>query len=127
MTKTRAVLATLAISGCGDFSNRIPEPNAPLSAFTYIKSPQVEEDGGTFYLRYEFRLACHRPYLGISFYRTPKKVLYYFWGARSGTHPCGEMSRSLMDDDNVEYARNDAVYWIDPDGHETHLKVIKKP
>ena len=53
------------------------------------------------------------------------KGYYYFIGPISSSEYGNTIERPLAFDDFIDYAKSDSIYWLDPDGNETKIRIIE--
>ncbi|WP_437954361.1 hypothetical protein WME76_22455 [Sorangium sp. So ce119] len=117
----KVLVASLGLAGC----HSLPRPAVPLRYFDYIEPPHIVRRGAEYFLRYQIdargrMVNFHPPHVRT----TPAKAHYYFGVPVSANDPGDVHERSLARDGITDYARRDAVYWLDPNGTETHLEIV---
>jgi len=103
-----------------------PNPGVAFQDVEYAERPHIIKRGDSYYLRYRIAMKpgtipplrmvlCSR--------KGHDKGYYYFSVPISHPEPGHVIERSLADDQLTEFARRNAVYWLNPDGSEIHLEV----
>jgi hypothetical protein len=103
-----------------------PKPGTALSEVEFAEAPHIVKRGGRHVLRYRVRgqkgerLPLKMPLLARA---GEDKGYYYFSMPVSSREPGNLVERSLADDGLEEFARQNAVYWLNPDGSEVPLEI----
>lgn len=102
------------------------KPRIALQDVPFDEGPYIVRRGEDFYLSY--RLAAgpdERPNLRmiVGSKKVKDKAFYFFIGRVSFPERGNAIERPLTSDGLSEFARRDAVYWLNPDGSEIPLDI----
>lgn len=115
------VLASLGLAA----SSCAVRPGVPLRSVSFHESPHIILRGNEYFLRYRIAAPKQAPFLMrrlVYARKTPERAFYYFSVPTSNAFERDTLvERPLAPDGFTDYARRDAVYWLDPDGTETHI------
>lgn len=102
-----------------------PVPEVALRQVTFRLEPHIIRRQGRHLLRYQ--VAVPADGLGLRrvlFARKTPQRGYYFFGLPVSRPEDGRIQERLLSLDDLEdHAEDNAIYWLDPDGTETHLDV----
>jgi hypothetical protein len=109
----------------GLFKRLAPRPAIPLRPGDFAEQPHIVRKGDDYFLRYRMAIPPGiPPTQRVIFTRKTADKAYYFFGVPTSHREQGQtVERPLASDTFTEYAKKDAVYWLDPDGTETHLRI----
>ena len=118
------IAASLGLTSCA----MKPSPGAPLHAVRFAQRPHIVQRGDAFFLRYQIDAKPGDLTMVVVLVakKTPTKAFYYFSSPISHQEKGRPVDRPLEKDGFTDYARRDAVYWLDPDGTETHLEIRRE-
>jgi len=115
------VVALLLAAGCGHTK---PPPGTALRDVKFAESPHLVSRDGRYYLRYRVAFVGGLQLMMLLIgKKTPDKGYYYFSGPLSHPEHGETIERDLDRDELAPLAQRNAIYWLDPDGTETHLTV----
>jgi hypothetical protein len=120
-------IVTIICGWLGLFNSTMaPSPSAALGDISFSIPPYILKCGGKYYLRYQVTRKHDTSLpLQMALYskKTDKKGYYYFSLPISHPEPGNLVERPLAKDELTEYAGKNAIYWLNPDGTEIHLKI----
>ena len=125
MMKTTLLLAVVALflAGCAT----LPRPGVSLRDARFAEEPYIVKRGPHYYLHY--RMALDDRGMALRRVLVPSdngdRAYYYLTCFISHPEWGGVVERPLAHDGFTEFARQDAVYWLDPDGTETKLQIME--
>lgn len=120
----RSVANVLGLAG----SHGTRPPSLPLDHFDFVEAPHIVRRGDEYFLRYQVATGGRMVQVHPVFARrTEHKAYYFFRGSVSATESGQPRELPLGRDHFAEHAQRDAVYWLDPDGTETHLQITDEP
>ena len=115
------VVALLLAAGCG---HTPPPPGTALRDVKFAEAPHLVSRDGRYYLRYRVAFVGGLQLMMLLIgKKTPDKGYYYFSGPLSHPEHGETIERDLDRDELAPLAQRNAIYWLDPDGTETHLTV----
>lgn len=119
-------VAGFVLTGC----STTPRPTGVISAEVkdgpFAEGPYIVKRADLYYLRYraaleDGHLSLLRDVLAL---KTRDKAYYFFSVPISHPEWGNLKERPLAYDGFAEFARQDAVYWLNPEGSEVKLKII---
>ena len=115
------------LAGCA--SVMLPEPRVALEEAPFAEKPRIVRRQDDFFLRYRIVVKQGQltPKLVLVSKKTSDKAYYYFGGPVSHEETGVQVNRPLAFDGFTDLARRNALYWLDPDGSETHLEIRAEP
>lgn len=104
------------------------KPGSSLRDVEFNVYPSIVEKNGSYYLRYQIKVSNGElPLLRKVYSKTEKNKAYYFFSVPISHPEYGNLiERSLNDDGFTELAKKDAIYWLNKDGSEVKLKIVKE-
>lgn len=114
------LLLLVFTSGC----HYQPAAATPLSGVKFSEAPHLVQRDGEYYLRYAIDNSSPPQLKHLVYAKTENNKAYYFFSIAI-SHPefGGLVERPLSGDGFTNYAKQDAVYWLNPDGSEIKLEV----
>ena len=115
------LVASLGLLGC---STVVP-PVLSLNDERFAERPFIMKRGDHYYLHYRRALEKEHVTLAMVLWtkKTKAKAYYYFSGPTSLFEWGGIVERPLEFDGFTEFARRNAVYFLNPDGSEVKLEI----
>lgn len=101
-------------------------PRVALEEIPFLIFPQIVQRGEQYYLRYQIGVepGDDMQLRMFPFSRTTREKAYYFFGVSTSFPERGTIVERPLDRDGLtDFARRNAVYWLDPDGSETHIEI----
>jgi hypothetical protein len=122
MKRVLLILAgSLGLLGC---STVVP-PDLSLNDKHFAERPFIMKRDDRYYLHY--RMALEKEHVNLRMVlwtkKTKDKAYYYFSGPISHPEWGGIVERPLAYDEFTEFARRNAVYFLNPDGSEVKLEI----
>lgn len=102
-----------------------PKPNGSLADISFVVPPHIIKLESNYYLRYQIDVSNENIALVRIVYTQIKdnKAYYFFSIPISHTEFGREVLRPLSNDGFTEYAKKDAVYWLNEDGSSVKLEI----
>ncbi len=101
-------------------------PRVQLGEISFAIFPEIVQRGGQYYLRYQIRMPSGNEFQArmVPFAKSTGDKGYYFFGTPISLPERGHMVERPLDNDGLtRFAKNNAVYWLNPDGSEVHLEI----
>ncbi len=98
-----------------------PPPDIALKDVHFAEPPYIVKRGKYYFLHYRIALQDVPSFSGkVSWVKKPGEKAYFYFMTVSHIE-LGEIKEIPLPD--IEFARRDAVYWLNPDKSEVHLEV----
>jgi hypothetical protein len=107
-----------------------PNPGVFLHDVQFAERPHILKCGDSYYLRYRIAIkhGTVPPLRMVLCSRKGRDKGYYYFSVPISHPESGHViERALADDQLTEFARRNAVYWLNPDGSEIRLEVEEGP
>jgi hypothetical protein len=104
----------------------VPNPGVALQDVQFAERPYIAKRDGNFYLHYRLAVenGSSKPFRMVLVGRKGKDKGYYYFSVPISHPEWGNMvERPLALDDFTDFARRNAVYWLNPDGSEIPLEI----
>ncbi|MBN4071847.1 hypothetical protein JYT83_00360 [bacterium AH-315-F18] len=118
-------LVVFLIAGCFTFQG----PQVSMGDARFAAPPVVVFRDGDYFLRYRMATMTGKPEpsgLVLSSRKESGKAFYFFLGPIRKYERGQTIERNLDTDGFDHFARNNSVFWLDPDGTEHHLPVTEE-
>ena len=104
------------------------KPGGSLQDVSFSVFPYVVEKNGAYYLRYQRKIQPgESPLLRVVYSKSKNNKAYYFFSVPISHPESGNViQRPLEDDGFIELAKQGAVYWLNKDGSEVKLNIVKE-
>ncbi len=105
----------------------VPKVGDSLSSSNFLIFPYVEQKGEDYILIYQLKVPADSIPLVrvVNAIARSDKAFYYFGLPISHQEKGLKVERSIEQDNFTIYARKEAIYWLNSDGSEVKLKIIK--
>lgn len=125
-TLLKKILFTISAWGEAIGCSTYPKPAIALQDIQFAEYPYIIEREENYFLHYRIAINSTQevPLRRMVYVKKTKDKGYYYFSIPI-SHPeygNGE-ERSLSKDGLTEFARQDAIYWLNPDGSEIHLEI----
>jgi|HubBroStandDraft_6_1064221.scaffolds.fasta_scaffold176094_2 hypothetical protein len=104
-----------------------PVPRVALGEISFALFPQIVQRGGQYYLRYQIQMPPGDQFQArmVPFSRITNDKGYYFFGTPISLPERGHLVESPLSSDGLtNFAKTNAIYWLNPDGREVHLEIL---
>jgi hypothetical protein len=106
----------------------INQPGSSMSDVQFTIYPHIEKKGDAYYLKYQInKNDSESQLLRLIHHKTKNDRAYYFFSVPISHPEFGMLvERPLEDDRLTDFAKRDAVYWLNRDGSEVKLEIRKE-
>ena len=103
-----------------------PDPTIAYEDILFAVPPVIIKRDENYYLKYRMRVLDNLNFRKVIMAKKDHdKGYYYFIGPISNSEYGNTIERPLAFDDFIDYAKSDSIYWLEPDGNETKIRIIE--
>jgi hypothetical protein len=106
----------------------IHRPGSSMNEVAFTIHPYIGEKSGSYYLTYQIdKNDKESQLLRVIYHKTKNDRAYYFFSVPISHPEFGMlMERPLEKDGLTDFAKRDAVYWLNRDGSEVKLEIRRE-
>ena len=121
----KSLCAVLLISSCSLLP--APKPSIAYDESLFAIPPIIIKRNENYYLRYRLKISDDYNFRKVLVAgKSNSKGYYYFIGPTSFFEYGNLVERPLVIDNFVDFAKNNSIYWLDPNGNETKIKIVEE-